>query len=106
MKIYPITLESRHWAEDRRERALCIKNIIGGIGKPLFQKQVNTGHPNGPELHTITSNGIIVIHNAITGRLVTMLIARPKQLEKYGFTIPEYVLRKAKHNQKMGYNEL
>ena len=105
MIIYPISYESAHWAQDRKDRAYII-NIIGGIGKPLFQKEVNTGHPNGPELHTITSNGIIVIHNAITGRLVTMLIARPKQLEKYGFAIPEYVLRKAKYHQKMGYNEL
>lgn len=106
MKIYPITLESRHWAEDRKERALCIKNIIGGVGKPLFQVEVNRGHPNGPELHTITSNGIVILHNAITGKLVTMLIARPRQLEKYGFPIPEYVMRKAQRHQQMKYNEL
>ena len=44
---------------------------------------VDTGHPNGDELHTIFDNGMIIVQNARTGRLVTELIARPGQIKRY-----------------------
>lgn len=42
---------------------------------------VDRGHPNGPEIHSVTDTGIIVVHNQRTGKMVTKLIARPGQVK-------------------------
>ena len=47
------------------------------MGNPVRTFKWDKGHPNGPELHTITDTGIIVIRNERTGKLITTLIARP-----------------------------
>jgi hypothetical protein len=44
---------------------------------------VDTGHPNGNEIHTITEKAEIIIQNERTKRIVTVLFARPAQVTRY-----------------------
>lgn len=94
---------STHWTKDRQERQHIIK-LLGGIGQPLFSIEIDRGHPAGPEIHTITDNGIIIVKNALSQKMVTMMIARPAQLLKYGKPIPQKVLNIAKAHQQAGFN--
>lgn len=75
-------IETSHWNEERKERHKKIQERIGK-GEFLSSFVVDTGHPNGDELHTIFDNGMIIVQNERTGRLVTELIARPGQIKRY-----------------------
>ena len=97
-------IESNHYKNDRQERSRIIKEEIGGYGRVLFTAKVDKGHPAGPEYHKITANGIIYIENARTHKHVTDLIARPKQLLKYGFYIPEDTMEIAAYHVSKGWN--
>ena len=81
---------------------------------------VDRGHPNGPEIHSVTDTGIIVVHNQRTGKMVTKLIARPGQVKRYnnaegrvkryynaeGRNAPQNILAIAKEHLKKGYNNI
>ena len=54
-------MTSKHYIKERVTREKLIKEI--GIGYEIATFEVDKGHPNGPELHTITSNAIIIIRN-------------------------------------------
>jgi hypothetical protein len=82
-----------------RER--LIKEI--GIGKEIATFRVDKGHPNGAELHTVTTNGIIVIRNERTNKMITKLIARPNQIKRYGIE-DKKVIEIARKHQTLGYN--
>ena len=86
---------------DRIERQKFIESI-GRYGTIIAE--VHTGHPNGPEIHKITDNAIIMIYNERTGNHVTDLIARPRQLLRYGIPIPSYILELAYQHYQLGYN--
>ena len=71
---------------------------------------VDTGHKDGEELHCITHSGIIFIlnrkkHETVSySGLVTILIARVGQLERYGYRFSEYTRRKAIMHEREGLN--
>lgn len=71
---------------------------------------VDRDHPNGPEIHSVTDTGIIIVHNQRTGKMVTKLIARPGQVKRYynaeGKTAPQDILDIAKEHLKKGYNNI
>lgn len=71
---------------------------------------VDRGHVNGPEIHLITLNGYIVIINARSFKVCTILIARPQQIRRYyqatNKQIPELLILLAKKNEKMRLNEI
>ena len=92
---------SKHYIKDRVKREKLIKEI--GIGKEVKTVRVDKGHPNGAELHTITSNGIIIIRNERTNKMVTKLIARPNQIKRYGIE-DKKVIEIARKHQELGYN--
>lgn len=71
-----------HWSDERKERHKKIVEIIGN-GKYMTSFLVDTAHPNGYEIHNIFDNGIILIQNERTQKVVTELIARPQQLKRY-----------------------
>lgn len=112
MKVYTLLeADSLHYITDRALREQKIKEI--GLGKVLDSFNVDKGHRNGPEIHVVTSTGIIIIYNAWTHVMVTKKIARPRQIEnlymdKYNSTskIPQNVLDLARYHQRMGWNEL
>ena len=80
----PVSVENQvktyHYRYDRGSRA----NVISeGTGDPLYSFIVDTGHPNGNEIHTITEKAEIIIQNERTKRIVTVLFARPAQVTRY-----------------------
>lgn len=74
--------ETEHLHSDRRERVRRIARDIG-FGHPVRQRLVDTGHAAGLEVHVLTSTGIVLVFNAGSGKLVTVLIARPGQVRRY-----------------------
>lgn len=71
---------------------------------------VDKNHPEGEELHCITHSGIIFVLNrrkhetrAYSG-LVTILIARVGQLERYNYKFSDYTRRKAIEHEREGLN--
>lgn len=94
-----------HFSRDRQDRENLIKQI--GEGRVIKTVEVDKGHPNGPEIHKITDNAIVVIYNKRTGRLITKLIARPNQIRRYfeEGKAPKELIKKAKEHQSKRYNE-
>lgn len=101
-----MTTLTKHWQE-RKDRNDFIKNQIG-IGNPIRTFKWDKGHPNGPELHTITDTGIIIVRNERTNKLVTTLIARPGQIYRYyksvNETPPQDLMSIAQQHMNEGYN--
>ena len=81
-----------------------------GEGNIVDSFVVDRGHPNGPEIHSVTDTAIIIVHNQRTGKMVTKLIARPGQIKRYyaaeGTTTPQNILDIAKEHLKKGYNNI
>lgn len=98
-------MTSNHWTTDRIEREKLIERI--GTGKVVAKFVVDKGHKNGPERHEITENGIIIVYNNRSNKLVTKLIARPNQIRRYykDGKAPIELVRIAIEHQKLGYNE-
>ena len=98
-----------HFSIDRKNRAELLKELkapILSVDGKLCIFVVDKGHRNGKEIHVITENGIINIYNQNSKKYVTGLIARPAQLTRYGVTIPEDVMEKARYHVYMHYNEI
>ena len=64
----------------------------------------------GLECHSITDNGIIIIYNKNSGKLVTKLIARSNQIKRYyyksGREPPKWLLDLCDWHESLGYNNL
>ena len=89
-------MTSRHYNRDRVAREKLIREI--GIGKEIKTVRVDKGHPNGAELHTITTNGIVIIRNERTKKMITKLIARPNQIRRYGIEDKKVIENASKHH--------
>lgn len=106
-------ISTSHWHNDRNNRSQRYENEEKGEG--VYSFIVNTGHPNGFEVHTITDKAFIIIQNEQTERLVTILAARPGQIKRYWLrrdeelpnnSIFRTILRNASNNRRMGLNNL
>lgn len=103
-----MTNTSVHYSTERQDRNSFINNYIG-TGNIVDSFIVDRGHPGGAEVHSVTDTAIIIIHNAITKKIITELIARPEQLRRLYRSIgqepPKHLLKLAyKHNAER-YNE-
>lgn len=74
--------ESGHFHRDRHERIMRIAQTVG-FGHIVRQCLVDTGHRAGCEVHVLTSTGIVLVFNAHSCKLVTVLVARPGQVARY-----------------------
>ena len=74
---------SKHYSYRRYRREWIIQHILHGDGKIIDGFIVNRGHKHGVEVHSITENGVILIHNYDSGILCTKIIARPEQIKRY-----------------------
>lgn len=99
-----------HFDKERTDRHLRIVETLGD-GNLICSFVVDKGHWNGAEVHSIFSNGVIIIRNQRTDLLITELIARPGQLRRYyekqGLAIPAEIypiMEKARAHQIKGYN--
>jgi len=99
-------MNSKHWRADRQKRSQIIAQI--GMGQVIKEVVVDRGHKNGPEIHKITSTGLVVIYNKRTGIMVTILIARPNQIKRYYAEneAPQDILKLAFEHMKAGYNKI
>ena len=106
-------LSTSHWNKDRNTRSQKYNQEIQG--EPAYSFIVDTGHPNGFEIHTITDEAFIVIQNENTKRIVTILAARPEQIKRYwkkiNKTLPHdlnfrVIMDNAENNLEMGLNNL
>ena len=98
-----------HFSIDRKNRAELLEKLkapILSVDGKLCIFIVDKGHKNGKEIHVITENGIINIYNQHSKKYITGLIARPAQLVRYGVTIPENVMEKARIHVALHYNEI
>ena len=96
---------SFHYQMDRKRREALIQEI--GVGITVKTVEVDRGHRNGPEIHMVSSTGIISIYNRDNKKLVTKLIARPGQIRRYWTEEeqpPKYLLDIAKQHQRAGWN--
>lgn len=74
---------------------------------------VDRGHPHGAERHCITNNGIVIIYNLNSGKLITKILARPRQIKRYykstGREHPngyKKILALAAEHKNLGYHNL
>lgn len=95
---------SAHYRKERRIRERNVNRVGEGVEVDRFI--IGRGHPNGAEIHAITSTGIIRIYNQRTKKLVTKLIARPSQIKRYyaDGAAPEYIIAAAREHVRMGLN--
>ncbi len=102
---------SNHYKKQRYKREKFIKKYLHEDGNIIDGFIIDKGHKDGAEVHSITDNGIIIIENYYTGKLVTKLVARPNQIKRY-YEIAnreppkeyERILELAKWHQSLGYN--
>ena len=104
---------SQHYKNERCSREDFIKERLGGDGRVVDSFIIDKGHIKGLERHDITDNGIIIIYNAVSKKLISKLIARPQQIKRYykytGRQPPEEyksVLKLAKLHEILGYNKI
>lgn len=105
-------MTSKHYEEQRRQREKFIDEHFSN-SYIVDEFIVDRGHPKGAERHCITSDGIIIVYNLNSGKLVTKLLARPQQIKRYyensGREPPseyEDILKLARQHNILGYNEL
>lgn len=105
-------MNTKHYKNQRYGREKFISECIGD-GYIVDGFVVDKGHPNGVEVHSITDNAIIIVHNYRTGKLVTKLLARPQQIKRYYESTgrkppPEYedILKLARQHNILGYNNI
>ena len=99
---------SNHYKRQRYKREKFINECCNGDGKIIDEFVVDKGHKDGLERHCVTDTGIIIIYNAVSGKLVSKLIARPNQIKRYyrgtDREPPLSLLRLAEWHESMGYN--
>ena len=101
---------TKHMEKERLERYDDALNCLDEDDRIEKVFVVDTGHKDGEELHCITQSDIIFIlnrqkHEAVSySGLVTILIARVGQLERYRYKFSEYTRRKAIQHQREGLN--
>lgn len=96
---------SAHYRKDRKTREYLV-NFVVGDGHVIREMYVDRGHPDGPELHSLTDTGVIIIQNYRTKRVITKLIARPGQVRRFyrGETAPNWLVVLAQYHERMEYN--
>ena len=102
--------QTNHYKNKRYKRERFIKEHLYGDGNVVDRFVINRNHPNGEEIHEIRDNGVVIIYNARTLKLVTKIIARPKQLENLyksvGRTVPKWLIDLAYRHKSLNYNEV
>lgn len=100
---------SKHYQSQRNEREKFIDEHFSN-DYIVDEFVVDKGHPHGAERHCITNNGIIIVYNLNSGKLVTKLIARPQQIKRYyyksGREPPSYLIDLARQHESLGYNHI
>lgn len=92
---------SRH-TQERMARQHVVEKLRGQVHMSFI---VDTDHPNGLEVHTVLTSGVVVIGNLESKKLITWLICRPGQLKRYGISNKE-IIKRSIQNTRMGLNKV
>ena len=99
---------SNHYNDKRYKREKFISECLKGDGNVIDSFVIDNRHRNGIERHDITDNGIILIYNAKSGKLVTKLIARSGQLKRYyknsNRNPPSWLISLCEWRESLNYN--
>ena len=74
---------SNHYQTERCKREEFINKYFHDEGNIIDGFIVDKGHKDGAEVHSLTDTGLIIINNLQTGKMITKLIAKPKQIMRY-----------------------
>ena len=103
---------SKHYKNQRSKREEFIDEHFGD-GHIIDEFIVDRGHPHGAERHCIMDNGVIVINNVVSGKLITKLLSRPYQIKRYYESSDkeppeeyEKILELAHLHNVLGYNHI
>ena len=102
---------TNHYLNQRYKREKFINECIGGDGNIIDKFVVDKGHSNGMELHCVTDNGIILIYNLQSEKLITKIVARPQQIKRLYRNagkenkIPSWLMELAEWHKELGYNK-
>lgn len=97
---------SKH-ISDRSKRMEIIYNLINNEhGKICKIWLVNTGHVNGLEAHVVYNNGVCLIYNYESHKLITGLILRFNQVKRYNITPTKCMSKKVKRHMQNSYNHI
>ena len=98
--------ETKHTRE-RQKRIALAKQLINSESAKVLQYTIcDTGHKNGLEVHVIYNNGIVFIYNMKSHRLITVLIARVPQIERYNIVVTKTMRKKINTHIAQGYNNI
>ena len=107
-----MTAMTIHFSKDRQDRVDVVVDELGE-GDFVTSFIVDKGHKNGAERHIIYDNGVILVVNENTRKMVTILIARVGQITRYwsnlGRPFPtnlRHLLTIARENELSGLNNL
>ena len=78
------TIKTKHAFADRNDRLIYCYDLIDNEHAELMDSfKVNKHHHNGSEIHNIYSNGIIIIYNLNSLKLITGYAGRYVQVKNY-----------------------
>lgn len=105
-----IKKHSKHIKKDRKDRRKTIERILGK-GKVLTSFVVDKNHENGFTRDYLLDNGVVMVVNEESKKYITIIVPRVGQIRRYfkdGIVPPQYkfLLKIARYNEMMGYNEL
>lgn len=100
---------SNHYVRSRHRREKFINRHINGDGNVVDEFVIDRKHKKGKELHKVTDTGLVIIYNFETGKLITKLIARPEQIQRYYKNIdkepPMWLITLAQWHVSLNYNK-
>lgn len=91
---------SSHYKKDRRKREQRIKMI----GKGTIVKVTIGERDNRPIKYMISDTGIITIWSIENKKVITKIIATPKQIRTYWEEAPTDLIAIAQYHKKMKWN--
>ena len=104
---------TEHFSEERKERLETALSVSFRGDRTYNTFLVDTGHPDGYELHNITKSGLDIVLNEskyYSGKpcLVTILIARPQQIRRLyddlHKAIPSGLISTCEEHKRKGLN--
>lgn len=102
----PSNKATSHTKERQKRIALARQLIAFESAKIIRYAVCDTEHKNGLEVHVVYNNGIVFVYNMKTRKLITVLIARAPQIERYNVTISKTMRKKINAHVKQGYNNI
>lgn len=101
--------QTNHYKNKRYKREKFISEHLCGDGKVIDSFIVDKGHKNGLERHNVTDNGLIIVYNLESQKLVTKLIARPQQIKRYYSDVdrepPRWLMDLTQFRSGLNYNK-